>query len=278
VIHLFCALRCEARTIIDFYRLKRLNQAELFPIYEDKQKTVSLTVTGTGKTAAASAVMYTGLLLEIGKTGICINTGIAGHADMPQGRAVLANKITDFAAGRTWYPQILTDPGCPATELITLDRPSYAYQVRALFDMEASGFYEASTRFTTAEFCHCLKVVSDNRFSDIKRITADFVTGIISANLSQLDSLISRLSLLVPAFPEPGEPALYEQMIATWRFSQSERIRLKKLLRRWDILLPGSPVPVADLVKKYRNGSQVLAGLQTRLDRTPVSLQRVSGS
>jgi len=50
MIHLICALKCEARPLIRYYHLKQLEGAETFPVYVDKTFSLSLIITGPGKT------------------------------------------------------------------------------------------------------------------------------------------------------------------------------------------------------------------------------------
>ncbi len=277
MIHLLCALQCEAAPVIRNFCLDRLNHAAMFPVYLDNRQGMSLTISGVGRTAAATATMYTGMLFASGKSDIWINAGTAGHADIPIGQTVLADKITEKATGRTWYPQILIEPVCPTTELITLDVPSAVYQEQALFDMEASGFYETVCRFATAELCHSLKIVSDNRHCEMARINAQYMESLIAAALPVLETLMDQLAPLAAEQTEEPDDRTYLKMIADWRFSHTQQLRLKKLLQRWNILLADTPVAEIVSIKKHRTAHEVLDALQTRLDQAPLRLHKVSG-
>ena len=58
MIHLICALKCEAKPLIQHYRLRHLDNAESFVIYSNNETNISLTITGPGKTTASSGVAY----------------------------------------------------------------------------------------------------------------------------------------------------------------------------------------------------------------------------
>ena len=58
MIHLFCALPCEAEPLIQHFKLSDIKEFDLFRIYQSKDKEISLTTTGIGKLNMAAAVSY----------------------------------------------------------------------------------------------------------------------------------------------------------------------------------------------------------------------------
>jgi nucleoside phosphorylase len=264
MIHIFCALPCEAEPIIKHYKLSVLKQFDLFRIYQSKDKNISLTVTGIGKINAASAVSYHHACLESQASDIWLNIGIAGHAVKPVAEALLINKITDHQNGICWYPQILFKSPCECTHLLTLDKPSADYQ-DSLFDMEASGFYQMAIRLGTAELVHCLKIISDNSDNPSSTVNADIVKKLISENLETIDSI---LNLLKPFSTEMTtintEPNHYSSFMTQWHFTKSESVQLSRLLRQWSIRLTHEDVmqSVIDL----KTGKAVLNVLREKIN------------
>ncbi|MEX2353286.1 MAG: hypothetical protein WD709_03790 [Gammaproteobacteria bacterium] len=271
MLHLICALKCEAKPLIQHFRLSYNNEATLFPVYLNKDKTVSLTISGTGKIAASAAVMYAYMLLDTSRTDIWVNTGIGGHRSLTRGQAVLANKIMDQASGRSWYPQILFQTTIPATTVMTVDTPATNYNDEVLLDMEAAGFYETVSRFGLAELCHSLKIVSDNEASHHGLINASYVSQSIAGNLDHMDVLVAALFGLANGLIQPtaGLDKDYEIIISRWHFSQTQRTRLKRLLKRWYLLCPEVPVIADEDAKYWQNSRAILEALNARLDRVP---------
>lgn len=266
MIHVFCALPCEAEPIIQYFKLTGLKQFDLFRIYLSKDKQTSLTITGTGKLNASSAVSYHHACLNTSAGDIWLNVGIAGHASIPVGEARLINKITDNQDKSCWYPQIIFKPPCDSAPLITLDNPSTDYQ-NTLIDMEASGFYQMALRLGTAELIHCLKIISDNHDQPTSSVNADNVKKLIAAQIETIENI---LDLLKPFSTEIDstikEPEHYPTFIEQWHFTQSERIQLLRLLRQWSVRLPNEDV--IQSVTDLNTGKSVLNKLKNKLNES----------
>jgi len=263
MIHFFCALACEAEPIIQHFKLTGLNQFDLFRIYQSKDKQTSLTITGIGKLNASSAVSYHHACLNTSADNIWLNVGVAGHASIPVGEARLINKITDSQYKSCWYPQILFKPPCDSTSLITLDNPSTEYQV-ALYDMEASGFYQMALRLGTAELIHCLKIISDNHEQPTSSVNAEYVKKLIAAHTSTIDCILDSLKPLVTDMTSIiKEPEHYQTFIELWHFTQSERIQLSRLLRQWTVRLPNEDIMQS--ITDLKTGKSVLKELKNKL-------------
>lgn len=263
MINLFCALPCEAQPLIQHFKLSELKEHELFRLYQSEDKTISLAITGIGKLNAAAAVTYHHACLQTTPADIWLNIGVAGHASLAIGEACLVNKITDEQSATTWYPQILFKTDCTSAPLITHDAPSTEYQ-EALFDMEASGFYQMALRLGTAELIHCLKIVSDNQAQPAEKINADGVKTLIANHKTTVVQLIESLKPFAEELDSiKSEPEHYQTLIEQYHFTQSERLQLARLLRQWSVRFPDEDI--LQSVSDIKNGKALNKKLQTKL-------------
>jgi nucleoside phosphorylase len=191
-VHLVTALPAEAKPVITRFGLKRLQPDCSFPVYRSRH--ISLVVSGVGKANAAAAVALLQALSGCPKRTAWINLGIAGHADLPLGQAVLAENITDAASGNCWRLPAEPDPPCPSVDLVTVDRPDLNYRRECAFDMEAGGFYPTALRFSPPALVLCLKVISDNREQIGWGISSGRVRELIERHLDLLEHMMDRLT------------------------------------------------------------------------------------
>ena len=271
MIHLFCALKCEAKPLLDHYRLNHHAPADVFPVYVNQQQNISLTITGIGKQSAAAAVIYTWMLLEAQASDAWLNVGMAGHGNMNTGNIALANHIIDADSQQGWYPQILFDTDLPRSKLLSLSTPCTDYR-DCLYDMEAAGFYASVTRIATSELCHCLKIISDNPDNPAKILPEKAVHELIQKNLDAIIQTITQLQSLSDELASIHAPLqYYEQFQNRWHFTQYEKNRLRQLLQRWQALFAERD-PLSPELNTLKNSSEVLAQLEHTLDTTPVRL------
>jgi hypothetical protein len=243
MLHLLTALPCEARPLIARYRLRSLAEEGPLRLHEGEGPggRLRLVVAGVGRAASAAAVGWlAGRLGAEGGRPECaawLNLGIAGHRRLPLGEARLVHRIVEPASGRAFYPVFLFERPCASAELWTLERFDGAYpETEALLDMEASGFFEAAARFSSAEIIHCLKIVSDNREApaalDGKPDPAR-IDGLVTGHLETVDRLLALLQPLVAELQQRGgDPPSMRECLKRWRWSVSERRKLRRLLQR----------------------------------------------
>ena len=155
------ALHCEAKPVIDYYRLRKEHAKTPFELYRGEQ--MIAIVSGIGKIASAAASAWIGG--EQGQAAsLCwINLGCAGAASHAIGSAFSIDKIIDADSGQRYYPVPVSPGSLPHSPCLSLGRPSEEYREDCLFDMEASGFVYSALRFSSAELVQSIKVVSDNR-------------------------------------------------------------------------------------------------------------------
>lgn len=230
MIYIACALHCEAKPLIEFYKLK-LDRNALYPVFSNHS--MSLIVAGIGKQEMASAVSY--LFARCGevKNAAWLNLGIAGHASHAPGTFLNINKVHDAVCGKSWYPNRLKNNKEECCELISVDMPDSIYPETAAVDMEASAFMNIVQRYTLVDLSQVVKIVSDNSAADIERIDKVFVTELVRSNLPKIDnvvqSLLQQQSLYADIYIEPD---LFQESLSVWRFTEYQQKDLVKKLEK----------------------------------------------
>ena len=271
MLHVLCALKPEARPLVDYFELRPLPKTGPFRVYQNLEAGITLTLSGVGKSAAGLAVNFTHDHFAADKSHAWLNVGIAGHADLPTGRAVTLNKVTDAATGQAWFPSRVFPTSLPAFELLTLDEPCREYRAE-LFDMEGAGFFRAVTRLATLELVHIIKIISDNATRPMEEINGTGVSGLITENLALVGEdvrQLQRLSREERSLAATGEE--FEAVVSSWHFTTCQRHRLKTLARKWQALHPGE-TSLAKALAGCTSAGQALERLEHELDKTPVNL------
>ena len=264
MINLVVALPAEARPLIARYRLTDKSTCGGFRIYRNAG--MSLVISGPGKVAAAAASALLAACNGAAAQAAWLNIGIAGHATHATGHGLLAHRITDHATGKSWYPPQLFDLGTTTSSLLTVDTPESSYHRDLAYDMEASGFYAAATRFSSAELVQCFKVVSDNREHSIATITAESCAQLITRALDEIEPLLGALSALAQDHDSwHAAPPGLEQLARHWHFTVSQQHQLSELARRWKVLVPDQPLWL-DRLDTRKKAAEVLQCLQQHLD------------
>ncbi len=176
-----CALYAEAKPLISALSLRKDAFSCPYETYFDEDSSCVLTLSGMGPVAAASATAY--LLTRFGfrsdrdfliNFGSCAGAGEGLH---------IVNKITDSLTGRDYYPDMLYDLsscGLPASSEKALTTVSRVVSTLAdpdsLYEMEASGIFQAASRFLPPHRMLFLKYVSDSGVEDPGSITGELLT------------------------------------------------------------------------------------------------------
>ncbi|WP_150046216.1 MULTISPECIES: hypothetical protein [Methylomonas] len=260
---IFCALSCEAKPLIEYWRLRALPGLGPFGFFADRDK--ALVVSGIGKTAMAAAVAHALAALPVEPQPALLNLGVAGHAEAALGHAYLAHKITDGDNGKVFYPQLPFVVPCQTAKLWSLSKPSAEYAHAGLLDMEASGFAEIGLKFSTAELVHALKVVSDNPSEPLAQVQPDLVASLIRRHLPIVDSL-SQALLELRADLQETDVELFHRLRQEFHFSVTAAAQLKTLLQRWSSLRGLDSCRWRE--QNLRSGKEVLAWLQQELAQT----------
>ncbi len=267
MLHIICALKPEARPLLDCFQLRARPDAA--HIYHNPVTRISLTLSGIGQAAAAAAVARTQAQFNADKTHAWLNLGIAGHADLPLGQAVMVNKVTDAASGQTWFPSRVFATPLPCRGLLTLEQPDHNYR-QELYDMECAGFFRAVSGFATLELAQAMKIISDNARQSLAAITPALVKRLITQNLPVIKEVTAQLlalSALLQQLEESGPD--YPALTRHHHFTVSQRHQLHTLLSKWQALHPGDTSLTACL-RHHNTATEVLRHLQEKLEKTPV--------
>lgn len=268
MLHFVCAFLAEAIPLIEGFDLDKLNGEHAFDVYTNYQKSITLTISGLGKLASASAVTYTYSLFDCQQGEAWMNIGIAGHGHAVIGDLYFASSVLDKASEQRWYPQFCFDVTHNKAECITVDKPSEDYN-GSMLDMEASGFYSSSIRFSNFELVHVIKIISDNSAKPYNKIDKSEVTELIQHKMPFIQGYTNRIAALAKEFNKTTiKPSHYETMVKQWHFTKSQQFQLEKQLRRWDVLKPkDKPLPIFIHSKDARS---LLSEMTNMLDNMDV--------
>ncbi len=268
-VHLLTALPCEAKPLVDHFRLKRQMGEAAFAIYSNEN--ISLTVSGIGKNAMAAATAYTHLLFGKQTNSVWLNIGVAGHLEKPIGTPFLAEKIYDADSKQSHYPSFVTPQPCDSQTLSTFSQPQTHYPESSLCDMEASAFFEIASRFSSSELIQCLKIISDNEENNADKINPKQVSSLIEKQLPLIDTVIKNFTELTNSLPATVNeiPLLLSDR---WHFTTSEQRQLKELLQRWKLLSPEQPIEESSL-PSTSNRKELLHWLKEKVDSFDIVLE-----
>lgn len=281
------ALPAEARSIINRFAMKQLARAGSLRVYgagDEKLRTaglkaagpeaVGLVVSGIGKAATARAVEFADEFFSDAPARAWLNVGICGHRDCEVGSAWLASSIEDAESGERRHPHPIKVKGLAGLALRTVDRPESDYPDGALYDMEASGFCEAAMRLASVELVQCIKVVSDNLAERIETVNAAKIGKLIENRMNEIEAAAAELNDMAAEVGRArAKPALLDRVLGQWRFTQTERHQVEKVLRRLAAL--GDPAPAGigtgigellDRATGNERGSELLANLRNHVE------------
>jgi adenosylhomocysteine nucleosidase len=273
MVHFICALKCEAKSLIAHYRLKKCAESASFPLFISQDKHISLTISSIGNINTAAATAFTHVFLQTGKPDIWLNIGIAGHKELDIGEITMAHKNIYQSNQHTWYPQILFSPPCQSMEILSSNKLVTDYDSskpsEPVFEMEAAGFYATACRFATSELIHVVKIISDNHQYPVDKISESIVDNLVKNKLSTIEQILESLSLLAKDIESSNEaPNYYGQIIEQWRFTHAERNLLKTCLSRWHVLCPDEN-PMEELDGIVR-GKDIIHQITDKLDQVTI--------
>jgi adenosylhomocysteine nucleosidase len=223
------ALHCEAKPVIDFYRLKKSHDDNAFDLYRGDN--MACIISGSGKVASSAACAWIAARYQDEASIAWINLGTAGAAQHDLGRLFSLHQIIDADDGHRYYPAPAIKGELEGSACMTLSKPSEDYREDCLFDMEASGFMYASLRFSSAELIKSFKIVSDNRRESTGK-NRQAVSDLVHRHINLIDQQASALTALNAEMAglSPGLEH-WQQLTTMAHFSQTQKSRLRVLWR-----------------------------------------------
>lgn len=246
MITLLTALYPEAEPLIQYFQLKKTNTLKEFQLFVGND--IQLLITNPSSISAA--ISFTQLICTQSFTShdLFLNIGICGceNTDYPIGSIFLCNQIIDSTTQMTYYPDILYQHPFSEATLITVPiqkvkKEMFPFYIEnkpdlpsshtiSLYDMEASGLYQAGITYLKQHQMLFLKIISDYLTPDM--ITKEKLSSLLSQALPSLLSFI--LTLLKRPIPEPKmitekEAALLHSIAETFCFSVTMTEQLKQL-------------------------------------------------
>lgn len=223
------ALHCEAKPIIDYYRLKKSSSHHTFDVYH--RENILCIISGIGKISVAAASAWIAGLNRFEPSIAWINVGTAGSANHQTGTLLWISKISEDESKRHYYPVPLLNSGLEFAHCQTLNHPSTDYHAHQIYDMEASAYFDTATRFSSAELVHCVKVISDNPAQQTGRDKAQ-ISELIHGNIAQITSFAESLIGLNNQIARLQIKSIdWNKFLACAHFTQTQQTRVNKSLR-----------------------------------------------
>ena len=256
------ALTCEARPIIDHYRLKR-QDSSVFAKYQNADASLVLIVSGVGKLNAATALAHSLSSVHYPEHQSFLNVGIAGSSQFSVGDCAMAHKVVDSATQHVWYPFLIKRTITPTADLSCYDQPQSTYQA-PLMDMESAGFMHTISRLGCQDQAQLIKIVSDTAEQDQSAIVPAQVVRWVSDHLGVIDHVVSDL-LQRSALASQSQVVLhdYGQFLERWHFTVYQQHQLKSVLRRWHVVMDDGSIE--QYLVECTDASAVLRTLQQAL-------------
>ena len=264
------ALKEEAQTILEHFKLKAVNEKTIYPIYKNEEETHWLIISGIGRNNAAASTAYLYAYSNASKYTSWINIGIAGSGKGNYGDLYLVDKISTYQRKKSTYPSTLPKANLPKMHLFTSDIPISDYSTYELIDMEGSAFFDIASKLTSKEFICLMKVISDGPENDIKEITKSKISNLIKENLLKIIDVISYYERLSEEeFQIIDKPKLFNEIKSKWHFSATQSYRLETLLRRIEIFC--NKKDIEKTIKNCETSNSVINVLNTKIKNNLVN-------
>lgn len=185
-----CALHCEAKPVIDFYKLKKSSNKNDFDVY--KSKDIACIVSGMGADNMTRAVSWVNSQFNLNNNLCWINLGVAGQHSMATGTTVLISQARQHDNNESILKITGIKHDFESLPVISLSSEKTDYDEKALFDMEAYAFFQTTRKFCAEELCQSIKVISDNRVTPPTRDKAK-ISALIAQNMVSISVFALKL-------------------------------------------------------------------------------------
>ena len=228
------ALHCEAKPLIDLYKLKKVVDKPFDLYRRDGDQTnpgVELLITGIGALSVSSAVGWLAGRNSDDSQRVWLNIGTSGHMNHAIGTIILVHGVGDEVLQKSHYPPLVAKwPGL-TDAVLTVTAPCSDYPGGAAVDMEAYAFFITANRFSDSEIVQSLKVISDNEEYGIEHLNASKLTELVQNKIADIDAYAQALLNIRPDEFEYDISAI-QQM----RGTHSQRRQAGELLKKLSAL------------------------------------------
>lgn len=240
MLYIITAIAGEAIPLIHAFKLKKDITYTKFDLFKNDE--IKLIVTGIGKVKSAIATTYL-LVKDNPRSGDHIfNIGVCGSSNENYkiGQIFLINKITDASSGKNFYPEAVFKHNLPEDHLITFDKPvkksTMTNLPSCLVDMEASGYYEASSLYFQSHRIHILKIVSD--YLKGEKLTSAFVQSLMEKSIPTIENILQ--STHKTPIPDSNvltdsDYKLFDQISTELKLSTTQRFQVLDLLKSYKV-------------------------------------------
>ena len=277
-INIVTALNCEAKPLIDYYRLSKVNKKP-FDFYTGQVNPVSkqsvemnLIVGCIGQLNTAMACGWLAAQSGLDRT-IWLNVGIAGHKDNEVGRILRVCNVNDPITGFNHYPALTAKWNDDVSALMTSALPLSEYPEATLVDMEATAFFTAAGSCASSELVQSLKVVSDNQEESLERLNASLISQLIAA---QIEKIVGFINEMVKLFPIQSTFHESSKLIEHLHCTVSQRQQFIELTEKLQSLKAFSKL-FQDEIKQADSMKLVLQKLKQELTSIKPSLLDMTG-
>ncbi len=264
------ALKEEAQIILEYFKLKAVDEKTIYPIYKNEEETHWLIISGIGRSNASASTAYLYLYSKASKCTSWINVGIVGSDKGNYGDLFLVDKISTDQGKKSTYPSTMPKTSLPKMHLYTSDIPITDYSTHELIDMEGSAFFDIASKLTSKEFICLIKVISDGPKNSIKEITKSKISNLIKDNLTKIIDVVSYYERLSEEeFQIKEKPKLFYDITSKWHFTATQSYKLETLLRRVEVFC--NKRDLKEIIKSCETSNSVINVLNSKIKKNIVN-------
>jgi nucleoside phosphorylase len=242
-LNIMLALSCEAKPIVDFYRLKKLHSKGFDHFYSDananRRYAINLVVSGIGSANMLQASAWIAAKTEL-MSCAWLNVGTAGHETLDLGVIVQVVHCVEPGSSKAHYPPLVvntrkaskgTKSSSEGVSLLSNNTPVSDYPVNQAVDMEAYSFFVSAKRFASSELIQSLKVISDNQNHALELLNAVRISELLASQINIIDEFSRSLVALVPL---PKKQYLRGPEISHLHFTVSQMAQYQDFMNKLD--------------------------------------------
>ena len=185
MVYIVVALASEAKPIVRFYELQRVEGIDFYLFANDE---ILLLVGGVGYEKTQNSIEKLFIYRSIKESDIVINIGLCASALSNKiGELMLIDKITYNES--SFKLNLGIEHSHKVSALLSVKEPQSEY-IETLVDMEAHAVLSESLKYVTIGQLLFIKIVSDHFEPD--SLTKNFAYALINKKMKDIDSLIRK--------------------------------------------------------------------------------------